>query len=203
MNLEFIVKVANSLDVEKKPTYAWAANAIDMALTSASGFGVNDPDEMYAQTLENIRHFANLLDLDGHHKVADLLDQVISKTAEAQRDYAELYDSAAHREKSLFQSLTDEANKATEPGLDGWKGGDHPLLTRYSPDYPGVMMNRISDGVYQDLLSKKVYDFRNGFISDTGIRYYGGSVANQTPNAMDRHLTPQLMDSRSLRIRPR
>lgn len=203
MNLEFIVKVANSLDAQKTADYTWAANAIDMALASAYDAGAGDSDAMYQAALEHIRHFANILDVDGHHKVADLLDQIMSKTAEAQKDYSNLYDSADHRQKTLFQALEDGANAATEPEFESWKGGGHPLLTRYSPDYPGVMMQRISDGVYQDLLSKKVYDFRNGFISDTGVRYYGGSVANQTPNAMDWQSTPQIMESRNLRVRPR
>ena len=201
MNLERIVRIANNLDSIQQPKASWAANAIDMAIVDAKSVTKNVGDT-YLRTLDNLYRFAMMLDADGHESVANILDRVLEKSAQEKNDYSHLYDTKAHREQTLFQALEDEANTAKEPDLDTWKGGGHSLLTRYSPDYPGVMMLRISDGIYQDMLSKKVYDFKSGFISDTGERYYGGSVANQTPNA-SQWMSPQILESKHLRSRPR
>lgn len=54
------------------------------------------------------------------------------------------------------------------------------LSTRYSPDRPGVQARRVSDGVYQDPITNKVYDWNEGFTSETGSKFYGGHVALQT-----------------------
>jgi hypothetical protein len=194
MNLSDLVKIANQFDDNGD---VLAANVIDMAVKEAKSEGIG--------VLNVLHKFANMLDSDGHHDVVNKIDEVIQKGAAAVSNevYEHLYDYNAHRDQSLFQALEDEASKAKEPELATWEGGNHPLLTRYSPDYPGVMMQRISDGVYQDLLSKKVYDFRSGFISDTGERYYGGSVAHQTPTALHWKNSPQILESKHLRVRPR
>ena len=39
----------------------------------------------------------------------------------------------------------------------------------------------VSDGCAQDSITKKIYDYRNGYTLD-GVKVPGGSVANQTPN---------------------
>lgn len=194
MDIKEIVKIANKFDAKGNRV---AANALDMAVKEAKSDNVG--------VLNVLHKFVNWLDIDGHHKIADDLDAVLKTAAQAVSNeaYKHLYDHVGHREQTLFQALEDEAADAKEPDLETWKGGGHPLLTRYSPDYPGVMMQRITDGVYQDLLSKKVYDFRSGFISDTGERYYGGSVANQTPTALHWKNSPQVLESKHLRVRPR
>jgi hypothetical protein len=199
MNLKFLLKVANKLDNEQSQHTVMAANAIDMAIQESK----NSVGSAYFRTLDKLAQFATMLDVDGHLKVADILDVVLNKAAQTNNDYSHLYDSKAHREQTLFQALVDEASEAKEPSMETWQGTNPSLLTRYSPDYPGVMMQRISDGVYQDLLSKKVYDFNSGFISDTGERYYGGSVAHQTPTAMNYQNSPQVLESKHLRTRPR
>lgn len=198
MNFEFLIKTAEKLDRKNQASTVMAANAIDMAVEeSLSSEGENN----YHDALGNIAAFATWLDAGGFKDTSHILDCVLEKAAEL-ATAKDKYDYKAHREESLFTALTDEAAKAKEPELDTWRGGGHPLLTRYSPDYPGVMLYRVSDGVYQDMLSKKVYDFKNGFISDTGTRYYGGSVAYQTPSAGNYEKSPQIMESRHLRIRP-
>lgn len=198
MNMEFLIKTASSLDLSEEVHSKWAANAIDMAVSESLSKDEADEISIFAEALENLRYFANILDSDGKHLVADKLDYVLRKCAE--EDSA--YNYKKHKDQSFFTSLKEEAKKSIEPMFDSLKDMGHPLLTRYSPDYPGVMMQRISDGVYQDLLSKKVYDFRTGFISDTGVRYYGGSVSQQTPNAEDWKGYTQVYESSGLRQRP-
>lgn len=54
------------------------------------------------------------------------------------------------------------------------------LSTRYSPDRPGVQAKRVSDGVFQDPYTNKVYDWQSGFTTETGDKYPAGGVSLQT-----------------------
>lgn len=191
-------KLTGYADYMDRNGHPMVANAIDMACQAS----VKD----YNKALGNLKLFALLLDADGFTVEADFLNTYLNLTLEKKAelpDASEKYNAKTNNESGFFTALTDEANKEPEVEIETWKSGGHALLTRYSPDYPGVMMLRISDGVYQDLLSKKVYDFKSGFISDTGERYYGGSVSYQTPTAQNYLNSPQIMDSQHLRVRPR
>jgi len=54
------------------------------------------------------------------------------------------------------------------------------LSTRYSPDRVGVQAMRVSDGVFQDPYTNKVYDYNEGFKTEDGQEYPAGSAALQT-----------------------
>ncbi len=54
------------------------------------------------------------------------------------------------------------------------------LSTRYSPDRVGVQARRIGDGVYQDPYTNKVYDYNEGFKTESGEEYSGGGVSLQS-----------------------
>tara|TARA_Y100000310_G_C20258591_1_gene612539 strand:+ start:66 stop:545 length:480 start_codon:yes stop_codon:yes gene_type:complete len=54
------------------------------------------------------------------------------------------------------------------------------LSTRYSPDRVGVQARRVSDGVYQDPYTNKIYDYNEGFKTEDGSVFSGGTVDNQT-----------------------
>lgn len=54
------------------------------------------------------------------------------------------------------------------------------LSTRYSPDRVGVQARRVSDGVYQDPITNKVYDWNEGFTTEDGQKFEGGRVSLQT-----------------------
>jgi len=193
-------KLTRYADYMDRNGHKVVANAIDMAC--------KESDSDYSKALGNLKLYALLLDSDGHTAESDFIETYLELTANMEKtaelpDASALYDSKANNSETFFTALVDEANTISEVDMENHKGGGHPLLTRYSPDYPGVMMLRVSDGVYQDLLSKKVYDFANGFVSDTGIRYYGGSTAHQTPSSQNYLGSTQLMDSQNLNVRPR
>ncbi len=57
---------------------------------------------------------------------------------------------------------------------------DRSLSTRYSPDRVGIQARRISDGVYQDPITNKVYDWNEGFTTEDGQKFEGGRVSLQT-----------------------
>lgn len=54
------------------------------------------------------------------------------------------------------------------------------LSTRYSPDRVGVQAQRVSDGVYQDPYTNKVYDYNEGFRTEDGRSFPGGSASLQS-----------------------
>ena len=54
------------------------------------------------------------------------------------------------------------------------------LSTRYSPDRVGVQSRRLSDGVYQDPITNKIYDWNEGFKTEDGESFSGGGVSLQT-----------------------
>ncbi len=57
---------------------------------------------------------------------------------------------------------------------------DRSLSTRYSPDRVGVQARRISDGVSQDPITNKVYNWNEGFTTEDGETFHGGQVSLQT-----------------------
>ena len=71
------------------------------------------------------------------------------------------------------------------------------LSTRYSPDRVGVQAQRVSDGVSQDPYTNKVYDYNEGFKTEDGRSFPGGSASLQSSlsraaNVLDRNgLTKQ------------
>lgn len=54
------------------------------------------------------------------------------------------------------------------------------LSTRYSPDRVGVQAMRVSDGVFQDPYTNKVYDYNEGFKTEDGRDFPPGHAALQT-----------------------
>lgn len=207
MNIENLVEIANWLDKRasdgcKDPQkIRLLANAIDMAIQESAT--ATDP---FAGALQCLIVYANIFDADGNQKMADAIDAVLesldhklSKLA-ASRD--ELYDSKANNKATLFNALISEIDKV-EPVYEGLQGGDTTLATRNSPDHPGVMMLRVSDGVYQDVMSKKIYDFNKGWVDENGVKHQGGSVANQTPIYNQYLYFPQIFESRHLTSRPK
>jgi len=54
------------------------------------------------------------------------------------------------------------------------------LSTRYSPDHVGVQAQRVSDGVYKDPYTNKIYDYNEGFKTDSGVDFPAGSASLQS-----------------------
>ncbi len=54
------------------------------------------------------------------------------------------------------------------------------LSTRYSPDRVGIQARRLSDGVFQDPYTNKVYDYNEGFKTEDGRDFPGGGASLQS-----------------------
>ena len=70
--------------------------------------------------------------------------------------------------------------KAVEQQVKRYVPLEAPLQTRYPPDRPGGQMTRITDHVYQDIVTGIIYDFKVGYTTQKGNKVPGGSVENQT-----------------------
>lgn len=183
MKLDHIIKIANTLEEIGTPAALTAANAVEMAAFDNSEV----PDII--RVAANLAAFANAFDRDGHQKVADLIDHVLFSFAEdVDRSLENLYDAEhRHNKENLYEGYHPTKVVIGPPAYEGLKGfnGATNLLSRHSPEMPGVSLARVSDGVYQDVLTKKIYDFNRGWVGEDGRKYPGGSVAAQTPSAQD------------------
>jgi len=203
MTFSFFVKAAIEFDSENHIDFARAANVIDFALEDAA----NADSSSERLVMERVADYATILDLDGFHQTAKILD-IFMKKAQGElwpssNDRDEKYNAKENNAKTLYQALKAEPKTEFESVVTPYQSGGIALLTRYSPDYPGVPLMRVSDGVYQDFMTRKVYDFNRGFVDESGKVYSGGSVAHQTP-ASDQYLEfQQVFESSSLRSRPR
>lgn len=70
--------------------------------------------------------------------------------------------------------------KAVEQQVKRFVPMEAPLQTRYPPDRPGGQMTRITDHVYQDIVTGIIYDYKAGYKTQKGNEVPGGSVENQT-----------------------
>lgn len=191
--LEFLVSMANDLDSLDRKDFKLAANAIDMALNYSS-------DEL--EVLAKVTEYANMLDL-GNYRSATVLDIILKEAAEIPDERASRYNFKENNKQSLYRNLDDQPKlDPVEPGLKGMQGKALSMSTRYSPDFPGVNLLRISDGVYQDTMSRKVYNFNEGWVSESGEKYPGGSPRNQTPGTNDFSGYGQVFESKGLTSRP-
>lgn len=73
-----------------------------------------------------------------------------------------------------------EQAKAVEQQVKRYRPLEAPLQTRYPPDRPGGQMTRITDHVYQDIVTGIIYDYKAGYKTQKGNEVPGSSVENQT-----------------------
>lgn len=156
---------------------------------------------------EYVTKFANVLDQDGFRRVADLLDVALYSHAElpdSSNDRDEKYDAKKNNESALFNALKQEYKvQHQDNAIESYNGGAHAMQTRYSPDFPGVNLMRVSDGVYQDMMTHQIYDFNKGFTTQSGEVYLGGSAAHQTPPAESYRGYNQVFETKGLTSRPK
>ena len=119
----------------------------------------------------------------------------ISKTAAADQhglfqhfqaetnDYATRERYLAMRGGSSVGRSTESLYDLSEPGRDSRVPTEYVaphLSTRYSPDRVGVQAKRVSDGVYQDPYTNKIYDYNEGFKTEDGRSFPGGAASLQS-----------------------
>lgn len=168
-----------------------------------------EPKLIDAGGLDLIASLASTYDQSGDPelvKIASVLDELLYTVAvpKGSKDKIKLADEAEVnrlREKYRGEALetaygqsklesekenkTDEAVKAIDDRVKSYKPLEHALSTRQSPDMPGIQMIRIGDNVWQCPVTKKIYNYNEGFTLLTGDKVPGGSVSNQTQQLGD------------------
>lgn len=141
--------------------------------------------ESKAELLSDMIKVANKLDVEGYTDAADIIERVVIAAADQYPSLNEtrkdLYDFKAHNQETMREVTKKEVEENSKNHHLDTHQGVAVSQTRYSPDMPGVMMVRVSDGVYRDPITNKLYDFQHGFTDASGNARSGGSIKHQTP----------------------
>jgi hypothetical protein len=139
-----------------------------------------------AELLTDMVKIADKLDAAGYVEAANIVEKIIVEAAEQYPSPSEarkdLYDFSAHNKETMHGAVKSEVEENRKNHHLHTHQGTAVSQTRYSPDMPGVMMQRVSDGVYRDTVTGKVYDFHHGFTDASGTSRSGGSIKHQTPS---------------------
>ena len=150
---------------------------------------------------EKIVEAANELDKEDDNKfkkVANLLDDILSyktilfskasrsdELERLQKEYSSKereHDYRYAKEELDKMNKSEQTEKAFKDQVKQYRPLESSLSTRYDPEYPGVMLIRISDNVYQSSMTGKVYDYYNGYTTNKGNKIPGSSVDRQIPD---------------------
>lgn len=139
--------------------------------------------------LNKLTKVADMLDEEGYAEAAGILDTIIKDAVdlpnypsrlETRKD---LYDAPAHNNETMWEITQKEVGEnRKQHHVLPMRPNAESLLTRYSPELPGVPLLHVSDSVYQDFLTKEIYNFNTGWTGREGRSYPGGSIKHQTPN---------------------
>ncbi len=86
------------------------------------------------------------------------------------------------REALNKQNNVSKVQAAVGSQIKQYRPLEASLSTRYPPDAPGGHLVRIADGIYQDLLTGKMYDYKNGYTTAKGNKVPGTAVEYQIPD---------------------
>ncbi len=160
---------------------------------------IEPPEEsaLTPQSLSELASIANAFDLSGDpnlKKQASVIDELlltIASPEDALRNKRANDDRRIEALKEKYQNPSKELeslNKVEQGVKDidsskmtkDYRIMEHALSTRYDPSMPGVLTHRVGDGVWQSEMTKKVYDYNEGYSLDNGSKVPGSSVSEQT-----------------------
>jgi len=153
--LDEIAALATSFDQSNDPLLKKQASVLDELLLSIAA-----PKNSVAKAKQATEDEINRLRKEYHTK---RMEEAYDKPREVQSDLNNKKEIAKAVEQQVKRFIPMEA----------------PLQTRYPPDRPGGQMTRISDNVYQDILTGIIYDFKNGYTTQKGNVIPGSCVENQ------------------------
>lgn len=127
-------------------------------LSIAQGIPTGTSAATGSSNVETFVKFANYLDEQGAHALADHVTELARLFKETEPQMEEV---------------------ALQPVVEG------SLSTRYCPDHCGVPTVRITDDIVQCVVDGKIYDYGSGYLNYKGQRVPGGNVSAQTPSQSD------------------
>lgn len=132
---------------------------------------------------ERIQKQASMLD-DLLISISSSSDEVDKKMAEMDLAIENIKIRRAELNKSgkkIADYKEEQLKNIEDSGITkNYKNLEAPLSTRYCPDHPGVMVNRVDENTWQCELDHKTYNFTTGFKLQDGSQVSGGDVSNQT-----------------------
>lgn len=155
-DLEKLYALASAFDRSGDPDLQKEASAIDQILFAVAKpmEAIANLNKVYDEDLEKLRFEERVKDRE-------------EKYSQPKEDLDKMHGTKAIAE-------------AVENGVRRYRSLEAPLSTRYSPDRPGVSLMRITDNVYQDPTTGKIYNYESGYTTDKGNKIPGGSVQYQT-----------------------
>ena len=202
------LKVVAKSCVEAAKLLKTAANEVD---------SIEPPQEsnITAESLEELAAIASAFDASDDprlKKQASVIDELLltiaapgdylknKKAAEEERIEAltRAYQNPEEELKKL--NAVKEALKAIEDSkmTKEYRILQHALSTRYDPDHAGVLVGRVGDGMWQSELTKKVYNYNEGFTLMSGNKVPGSDVSEQTK--VDQREMQSIFDTREGRL---
>jgi len=149
-----------------------------------------------SEVFNRLSKVADIIDEDGSVEAANIIDGITKEAMDlpsypSRMETREpLYNAKKRNEENMFEVVKREVTENRQKHhLRTMQDHAESLSTRYSPELPGVQVLHVADGVYQDALTKKIYDFNQGWSGTDGQKYPGGSVKNQTP-ALTQYYSP-------------
>lgn len=168
-------------DLEKKANFDVTEQQLDEMAALASAFDESgDPLlKKQASVLDEL-----LLSIAASKTAAlesrKVYDDEISRLREELRRVRreEAYVKPAQDHETMHNKV--EQAKAVAQQVKRYVPLEAPLQTRYPPDRPGGQMTRITDHVYQDIVTGIIYDYKAGYKTQKGNEVPGGAVEYQT-----------------------
>lgn len=178
---------------------------------------IEPPEEsiLNERSLEELASIANAFDSSGDpnlKKQASVIDELLltiaapegffkKKQAAEEKMIDELQKKYRNPKKELesLNKVEDSLKSISNSGMTkDYRIMEHALSTRYDPDLPGVLTSRVGDGLWQSEMTKKVYDYNEGYSLSDGDKVPGSSVSEQT--RVDNREMHSVFDTREGRL---
>lgn len=174
-----------------------AASLLKLAAKQVEDIEPPEPSKLTPQSIEELAAIASAFDQSNDpnlKKQAAVIDELLltiaapedslqKKRSDLDNRIQELKNKYNSPRESLKEDIKAEATvKAIDDSqmIKEYRIMQSPLSTRYDPDHPGVMLNRIGEGIWQSEMTKKLYNFNEGYTLNTGVKVPGSDVSEQT-----------------------
>lgn len=148
--------------------------------------------ERTSKTSRILKQVAELKDRNLSRKMRGAAISSLHKVAQDQHGILQHFrsDNVSYNTREQYtveRGGKDDSAKLYGVGIPEYEDADlttrtysRSLSTRYSPDRVGVQARHIADGVYQDPITNKTYDWNEGFKTESGEEFHGSGVSLQT-----------------------
>jgi hypothetical protein len=174
-----------------------AAQLLKKAAREVEALEPEEESKLTAESLEELASIATAFDSSNDpslKKQASVIDELLltiaapenflknKRAADDQRikDLESKYRNPSQELESI-NKVTDSLKDIENSDMTKrYRIMEHALSTRYDPDMPGVLTSRVGDNLWQSEMTKKVYNYGEGYSLSDGSKVPGSSVSEQT-----------------------